>query len=168
VLEAEGWFWNEDDGEWDGSQAEPIRERYIDPAMGGSPVPGADEATSIIGLMDAEQRDQKGRLIGPSMEWLPAKRGPGGAAIHNLQSLEKFNGRLHYNQEEPVTILNCPSWYVCDACEQTIYAMKEYTGLDGEKGALKDVIDPDWYFDATNLEHIEPGQLGSEGGGSYG
>ena len=41
-----------------------------------------------------------------------------------------------------------------DACEQSIQAYKEFTGMDGEKGALKDVVDPDWYLVKYGPMHV--------------
>ena len=152
ILEAEGWVWT--GKEWDGSNAEKIFERFIDPRMGGVEVAtDHEDGTSIIQLMEDEQRDAEGNLIGPSMTWYPAPGGSG--AIASSQALEIFNEQLEYDTKHPVSVMNCPKWYVVDACEQSILAYEEYTGLDGEKGAMKDIVDPDWYYVKSEPEHVD-------------
>jgi hypothetical protein len=163
VLESEGWTWDEQAGWTRGPATEEIWERWIDPRMGGAEVPSAEEGTSIISLMEDEQRDAKGRLIGPSMVWLSAPGG--GRAIHNLQSLEIFNGWFHYDESAPVNVLNSPRFYVVDGCQQSIFAYKEYTGLDGEKGAMKDVVDPDWYLCKVDPQHVGEHAMDVRGAG---
>lgn len=152
ILEAEGWVWNEDSG-WDGSDAELDPEaklRYIDPRLGGTEVPSETESKSLILMFEEENFDADGRLIGPSMSFYPA---PGSRV---LQGLELLNNCFDYDQDHPLSPLNCPRWYVVDACQQSIYAYEEYTGLDGEKGALKDIIDPDRYLLNADLAYVGP------------
>lgn len=161
ILESEGWVWDEREGAWNGTKAEVIFESYIDPRMGGAEVPSAEEGTSIISMMADEQRDRDGRIIGPSMIWLPAP----GTRVHD--GMEILSGLFGYDNEKPVTINNCPTIYVCEQCAQSIYAFREYTGLDGEKGALKDIVDPDRYFAKSGVGYVAPMALGSRGGGSY-
>ncbi len=161
ILEAEGWIWKEDPGQWEGGRSEEIFERFIDPRMGGTEVPSAEEGTSIIALMADEQHDAQGRLVGPSMVWRPAPGG--GSAINTSSGQVLLNDRFHYNPDNPVNALNCPKWYVVDACEQSILAYQEYTGADGEKGALKDIVDPDLYFVRTDPEHIDDAAMTCSG-----
>lgn len=159
ILQAEGWIW---DGKvWDGSQAEPIFERYIDSRMGGAEVASVEEGTSIITLMAEEQLDKDGHVVGPSMTLLPT---PGTRVADGMEILGSL---FDYDLKKPVNIYNCPQIYVVEDCAQTIYAWKEYTGMDGEKGALKDVVDPDRYLAKIGAGYVEPGSLGSTGGGSY-
>lgn len=162
ILEAEGWTWDEKTG-WQSNDAEPIYERWIDPRMGGAAVPSAEEGTSIIQLMEDEQHDGQGRLVGPSLIWLAAPGG--GRAIHNLQSLELFNTWFHYDESQPLSPMNSPRFYVVDACQQSIFAYKEYTGLDMEKGAMKDVVDPDWYLCKVDPQFIGERDLDVRGAG---
>lgn len=161
ILTAEGWVWDEQAGRWDGSNAEKIFERLIDPRMGGAEVPSAEEGTSLIALMEQEQLDRDGHVIGPSMIWTPA---PGGRILDGLQLI---NDRLDYNQDKPVDVLNCPKMYVVQDCLQSIYALREYTGIDGEKGALKDIIDPDRYVVKADVTYVPDQAMECRGGGSY-
>lgn len=166
ILEAEGWSYDPQTGQWDGSQAEEIYERYMDSRMGGSQVPTAsDEGTSLIDLFRQEQRDDQGRVLGPPMHFRPTNV-KGGRSVAFLQSLELLNNKFDYDTDAPVTVNNCPRWYVADACEQSILAYAEYTGADGEKGALKDIIDPDWYFVNADCRYIPPGPV--QTGGTFG
>lgn len=112
-----------------------------------------DEGTSIISMLEDEQRDEQGRLVGPSMVFYQAPGG--GRAISARQSQEILNDYFDYNTDQPASAMNCPRMYVVDACEQTIYAWSEYTGIDGEKGALKDILDPDWYYVKTEPEYVD-------------
>lgn len=161
ILELEGWRWDEDRGAWDGSQAERIFDAIIDPRMGGAEVPSIEEGTSLIALMEDEQRDRQGRVVGPSMVWRP---GAGGAIRDGIQLL---NDRLDYDTTRPVTIENAPKWYVVEDCQQSLYAYREYTGLGGEKGAMKDVVDPDRYFAKSGLGYVDELVPVVRGGGSY-
>ena len=161
ILEAEGWVWDPATHAWDGTRAEPIVRRIIDCRGGGSEVPSVEEGTSLIQLMADEQTDKDGYVIGPRMWFEPSA---GGKVFDGLQLM---NDRFAYDTEQPVNVLNCPRWYVVEDCKQSIYAYREYTGIDGEKGALKDVVDPDRYFVKANEGYVEPEMYGSNGGGSY-
>lgn len=169
ILTLEGWTWDEQAGRWNDAHAERIQESFIDPRMGGAEVPTVEDGTSIIAMMAEEQRDQQRRLVGPSMIWTPAPGG--GGSIANQQGIMLLNDWFDYDVErarvEGVNISNCPTFYVVEDCEQSIYAYRTYTGLDGEKGALKDIMDPDYYLRKADVGHIDPKALRVRGGGSY-
>jgi len=167
ILEQEGWRWDEAAKSWDGTHAEPIELRVMDPRMGGDPAPAADEGTSIIALMGDEAVDSEGNVTGPEIEWIPAPPGVSGSRV--LDTLQMIAEKLDWNDDEPVTVLNCPKWYVVEDCEQTLTAYAEYVGPpeSTEKDALKDVIDPDRYFVKTDVGFVEPGQFASRRGGCY-
>jgi phage terminase large subunit-like protein len=139
MLELEGAVFDPDHG-WDRSKAEKIEKTIIDARLGGAVVPSSDEPTSIIDLLNLEQIDSKGRVVGPSMDVVPGS----GARIDD--GIQLINDRMHYDESSPVTIMNAPAWYVTSNCLQSIHAYREYTGAGGEEGALKDIIDPDRYF----------------------
>ena len=161
ILELEGWKWNEKDKVWDGSNAEKIFCRYIDPRMGGAEVPSEEEGTSIISMMQDEQKDKSDNTIGPQMTWLAAD---GGSIDEGIQVI---NNWLDYDDDEEITALNAPRLYVSADCEQSIYAFHEYTGRDGLKGALKDVVDPDRYFLKSGPDYFDENLTITSGGGSY-
>ena len=161
ILTLEGWKWNEQEKRWDDSTAEKIERRFIDPRMGGMEVPSEDEGTSIISLMADEQRDSSGALVGPSMEWEAAP------ASRVEETVQMINEKLDWNDAEPLTPLNCPTWYVVDDLLQTTLAYEQFTGAGTEKDALKDVIDPDRYFVKADVGHLEPDLWRARGGFAY-
>jgi len=161
ILEAEGWVWNDESGVWVSSKETEMPEvRMIDPRMGGTPAPGGEDETSIIMLMDDEQVDPRGRVIGPSMVWERAYSGGAQGGRTAIQvTLEMLNTEMAYDEHEPVTAMNCPNWYVVEDCQQSIMAYKEFTGMGTDKDALKDVVDPDRYFINSGPEHIAEGDM---------
>ncbi|MDR1281441.1 MAG: terminase family protein [Opitutaceae bacterium] len=161
ILEAEGWVWNEAEGRWDGARAERIESRLIDPRMGGDPVPGADEGTTIIRLMEDEERDRQGRVIGPSMIW---EKGPASGVG---DSVEMISSAMDYDETQRVSVLNCPKWYVSENCKQSIMAYQEFTNAGGQKDGLKDIIDCDRYFIKADLEYVAPNLRRVRRGGYY-
>ena len=161
ILEAEGWTYDEETKTWDDSKAEKIYERLIDPRMGGAAVPSAEEGTSIISLLEDEQRDKDGNVTGPSLVFIPA---PGGQIEEGLQLINDY---LDYDNDKPVTALNSPRFFISENCEQTIYAMQEYTGRDGLKGALKDVVDCDRYLFKAGVMSLDGNLLDATGGDYY-
>jgi len=159
ILKAEGWVWDEEKKAWDGSKAERIEARFMDPRMGGMEAPGEDEGTSIIALMADESVDAEGHVLAPAMEWIPA---PGSRVEETVQMVVE---RMDYDEEAPVDVMNCPKWYVvAEDCQQTDLAYQEFTGQGTEKDALKDVIDPDRYFVKADAGYVEDGRLVSRQG----
>lgn len=161
ILRAEGWRYDEEKSAWDDSAAEKIERRLIDPRMGGTEIPSAEEGTSLIALMDEEQRDGRGRLVGPSMLWEPAPGGDVGAGVEMIAS------RMDYDDTRPADALNCPAWFVVDDCEQSILAYQEYTNAGGEKDALKDIVDCDRYFVTDDCAYVAPQAMKIRRGGYY-
>jgi hypothetical protein len=142
----------ETDGKWDWSEAEAVYERLIDPRAGNAAVPGEEEGTSIVEMMCEEQRDKDGRLTGPSMVFAPAP------ACKVDEGAVLINDALDYRTEEPVTALNAPRLYVVRTCANLIWALREWTGLDGEKGACKDPIDALKYALKRGVEYVDVGK----------
>lgn len=63
-------------------------------------------------------------------------------------SIDMINSALYYDQDTPVGQFskslgreNTPQLQVLETCPNTIYALKNWTGKDGQKGACKDPID---------------------------
>ena len=72
-----------------------------------------------------------------------------------------------YNEEEEVNYLNSPKFYVNKNCENLIFSLQNWTGLDGSKGACKDPIDCCRYFFLNDYERINEGNWNTDGGGYY-
>lgn len=168
ILEAEGWVWDNKENRWDGTKAEMIERRLIDPRMGGMVVPGGDDSTSIISLMGEAQYDNNGIELYPPMDWDPAIAGGAKEGKSPVQvSIALLNDRLDWNEDEPLSPMNCPKWYVVDDLIQTDIAYREFTGMGTDKDALKDIIDPDRYFVNTELRYYSEEELTPRGGGAY-
>ena len=161
VLEAEGWRWDEKAGKWDDSQAEKIERRLIDPRMGGTEIPSEDEGTSLIALLEDEQKDAQGRIIGPSLYWEAAPASQVGDTV------EMIVNAMDYDEEAPVSVMNCPKWYVGDWCGQSILTYQEFTNAGGEKDALKDPVDCDRYFVKDDCGYLAPQAMQMRRGGYY-
>lgn len=160
MLEAEGWVWDDGRGEWDGSHAEEIEIRFIDPRMGGAFVQDDEDGTSIIELLADEQLDPQGRVVGPEMIF---EQAPASGVDETAQMIHEH---MEWNPTEPLTAMNCPRWYVVEDCIQSDLAYREWTN-PGEKCALKDIIDCDRYFVKADMGFIEANSYASKGGGSY-
>ena len=78
-----------------------------------------------------------------------------------------INDLLYYNQQEPVDDENYPRLYVSRSCKNLIYSLREWTGLDGNKGASKDPVDCLRYLVTDDNLMVEEEQVMMRGGGSY-
>jgi hypothetical protein len=146
--------------EWDFSGAEVIEKRYMDPRSGKDQRIADDEGgSSLIDRMKEEQTERETGIFMPGMDFEPA---PGLAEDEGFQAI---NDLLSYNKDEPLTALvNEPRLYVVRSCKNFIWAMQNYTGRDGKKGACKDPIDLARYFATRKLEYYPPGALQVTGG----
>lgn len=52
-----------------------------------------------------------------------------------------INNFLTYDREQAVSSLNAPRLYVAEECRNTIFALANWTGADGQHGACKDFVD---------------------------
>jgi hypothetical protein len=77
--------------------------------------------------------------------------------------LQKINDMLAYDRTQPVSYLNAPTLYICDECENTIFALQTWTGEDGLKGATKDWIDILRYMALLDLQYEEEEEEGEKG-----
>ena len=75
-----------------------------------------------------------------------------------------LNDMLDYDDSQPVSAMNHPKFFISSECEQSIYAYAEYTGMDGQKGALKDVVDPDRYLFKRGIEYVDNQTFATSGG----
>jgi hypothetical protein len=167
ILELEGWVWDGAAGTWDGGKAEKIALRLIDPRFGGMAVPGGEHETSIISLMEEEQKDGRGRVVGPAMVWDSA---PAAAAKDGMTpvgiGIQLLNDAMSWDESQPLSPLNCPRWYHTPNCQQSALAYREYTGAGGERDPLKDIIDPDRYLLNYDPRPLAPGEGVATGGGA--
>jgi hypothetical protein len=60
--------------------------------------------------------------------------------------IHMINDWLGYNTEEDVGELNCPRIQIHTRCQNTAWALKNFTGADGSEAACKDPVDCVHYF----------------------
>jgi len=160
ILEAEGNKFEE--GKWD-LCGEKIFERLIDPRSGKAGAMTEDEGgVSLIDMMLDEQVDDKGNLVGPSLDFSQAN------GITEDQGLMVINDQLAYDEKQPLcALLNEPVLYVSEDCQNLIWALQTYTKHDGEKAACKDPIDCLRYLMTWDSEYVDEESMAVRGGGSY-
>ena len=131
---------------------EEIFERYIDPRAGGSKAVTEDGGVTLIDMLDDGENP---------MHFTPA------AGIRIEQGVALINDGFSFDVDKEHSPLNKPKLYISENCKNLIYCIKEWTGLDGEKGATKDPIDCLRYLMVMNPEFNDKSSLRGYGGGSY-
>ncbi len=117
---------------------EQIYERFIDPRMGAAEKQSEEGATTIISDLDDA-----------GMTVIPAP----GVDIDN--GLQLINNLLSWDEAKPKDSLNSPKFFISDRCQNTIYALSEYTNKGGRFEATKDPIDCLRYLAVSNPEHYD-------------
>lgn len=135
----------------DGSQEE-IWVRRIDPRAGGSKAVTEDGGITLIDMLASGENP---------MDFEPA------AGIRIEQGVAIINDLLSYDYNQPITPLNKPKLTISENCQNLIYCLETWTGLDGEKGASKDPIDCLRYLVTSDIDYLDKNVLKSVGGGSY-
>jgi len=106
---------------------EEIFERYMDSRFGNSERVGEEGNTTLI-----EDFAELG------MTFLPT----GASERRSIdEGITLINSALGYDVEKPVDWTNRPRMYFSSDCKNLIWAMQNWTGADGQKGACKDMID---------------------------
>jgi phage terminase large subunit-like protein len=131
---------------------EEISERYIDPRAGGTKAVTEDGGVTLIDMLDEGENP---------MHFVPA------AGVKIEQGVAMINDGFSYDQNIEFSPLNKPKLYISEQCQNLIYCIKEWTGLDGEKGATKDPIDCLRYLITMNPIYMDKNTMKGWGGGSY-
>ena len=132
-----------------------IFERFIDPRMGAMTVPNAENDTSFISLMEEEQRDKLGNIIGESYPFTPAYSGASGQGKDPIEaSIFIINDRLDYDARQPISPQNCPKFYILDECKNSITSYLNFSLQNHRDCPLKDFIDPDRYFFNMDVSYV--------------
>lgn len=129
---------------------EKIMERIMDSRYANSSTMGKEIVTTLL-----EECSDVG------MHFVPA---PG---EHIEEGVDLINDWLDFDQEKPVDSLNEPRLFVSADCENTIWALKEWSGADGRHGACKDPVDNLRYAVLSDLQFLEGEILNVREGGSY-
>lgn len=131
-------------------EVEEMFERMMDSRFGAAPTLTKNESKTLIESM-AE--------IG--MEFEPA---PG---EHQREGIDQINDLLYYDQDKPIAADNKPRLLIVETCVNLIWALENWTGLDGQHGACKDFIDLLRYFALNPPLYLPPDAMVCRGGGSY-
>jgi len=123
---------------------EEIFERWIDSRYGASPTTQYEGNTTLI-----EQ------LEGLGLSFLAAS----GKSIK--EGIDLINDKLYYDEgtkigefSKDLARVNVPQLMVSENCPNTIFALKEWTGKDGEQGACKDFVDLLRYALLARLSYV--------------
>ena len=157
ILEMEGWRFSQSGA--DGSRAETIWERYGDPRSAN--VVGLQEegAATIVDML----AEPHGEI--PGLDIIAAVSASNVSTI--TQGVALINDWLEYDDSKPISLSNEPNLYVSKNCENLIQCLKMWTGLGGQKGASKDMIDLLRYLAIMDVQYVDPRIRRSQGGGSY-
>lgn len=109
---------------------EEIYERLIDPRAGGSQAMTAEGGETLIDLLDDGD------------EPMSFTKGPG---LPIEQGASVINEWLNYNPDEKLSVLNQPSLYVSEDCQNLIDCLKEFSAAGGEKIDIRTL----WIASAT-------------------
>ncbi len=165
IYREEGWTIHED-GRVErpkNGRVETLFERRMDPRPAATTVASDEQAKTYLDYMIEPTMDKQGRVVVPGMDFEAA---PACAVEEGTQLINDWisNG---WDPTQPLTPLNCPNFYVSSACQNLIYSLRTWTGLDGDKGASKDPIDCLRGAAKRGLDHYTADALSSRGGGSY-
>lgn len=111
---------------------EEIFERWMDGRYGNATKTSTEESVTLIDEMSDLEMDF---LAAPSEVSVNVSARGGGEALRLI------NDALYYDKSREVDFTNQPHLYVVETCPNTIYALKNWTGKDGQHGACKDPID---------------------------
>lgn len=164
VLDIERWKENAG-GIWEASpDAWTVHDRRMDPRPAGTSVPSDEEALTYLDHLQEAVKNKEGVVLLPGLDVMAAPH----CGIEDGTQLINDWLTQGWNHKEPVTPMNCPKLYISRACENLIWALRTYTGADGEKGACKDPIDCLKGAAKMDIEYVAPGAMGSYGGwGGY-
>jgi hypothetical protein len=131
---------------------EVITERFIDPRAAGSPVINKEGGTTLLQLLDDDPN---------AMYFTPS------AGLRLEEGVAVLNDWFSYDQNQPISAVNQPKLYISEDCHNLIWCLREWTGLDADKGASKDPIDTLRYLAVMNPEYGGTDSYRAVGGGSY-
>lgn len=165
ILELEGWRPDAETGVWKpGPDSFVVFDRQMDPRPAGTSVPSDEESRTYLDHMaDAIYDRASKKILVPGLDF---RAGPD-------CSVAEGNGWVNdwlcagWNPKADVTPMNRPTWFICEDCTNTIWALRTFTGVDGLKGACKDPIDCLKGLSKTGIRHMARGSLGAVPGEAF-
>jgi hypothetical protein len=131
---------------------EIIHERFVDPRAGRNAQVAVKGGTCLIDMFaKASLNEKTGEVTSPAMIFTPA------SGIHIDDGISEVNTLLEWDVTQPMMWpINSPRLFVSERCHNLIWAMRNWTGKDGEDGASKDWIDLLRYMATACLRYIDP------------
>lgn len=176
IYEAEGWRPGAD-GVWQMKPEKPplqrlaegmrfddfdfgsfeVFDRQMDPRPADTELPSAKERKTYIDYMGDAIRGAEGKVI---MAGLDFQSGPDCSVEEGKQWVNEWicGG---WDPQREATPMNKPKWYISKTCVNTIWALRTFTGADGQKGACKDPIDCLKGLSKTGIRFVAKGMLGT-------
>lgn len=111
-------------------EGEDVYERIMDSRFGAQPNQTREGTTTLL---------EECAEIG--LDFVPASGGQTTDDDEKVQWTHLINNLLDYDATQPVSALNSPRLFVSEDCAEIIFALQNWTGIDGKKGACKDFID---------------------------
>lgn len=131
--------------EHDQEKGENIIERWMDSRYGNAPTQTREGSETIITQMDEKE----------GMTFLAASGkeiGEGVALVNDLLDYDAGRPIGEYSPE--MNRVNEPMLFVSRNCPNVIYALREWTGKDGQHGACKDPVDTLRYGVLEDLDYV--------------
>lgn len=117
----------------------PVAERFMDSRFGNTPTLSKSENLTLI-----EEFADLG------LDFLPA---PGEFEREGITAINDALGGYDLNQ--PIGTGNEPGLFVTRDCGNVIFSLENYTGQDGQKGAMKDPVDVLRYALLARLDYLD-------------
>jgi hypothetical protein len=133
-----------------GRRVEEIFMRFIDSRFGNAPTVTRSETKTLVDSM-AE--------LGMRFEPAPGE--------HQKEGIEEINTLLYYNAEKEIGPDNKPRLVIAENCRNVIWALENWTGMDGAHGACKDPIDLLRYLALSDPTYVGEEAFLVRKGGSY-
>jgi hypothetical protein len=127
---------------------EEIFERWIDARYANARTVATEQSTTLV-----EQLDEVG------MTFLASKSEKTIFSGSESGSIRLISDDLYYDQAKKIDHTNQPHLYVLNSCPNTIYALQNWTGRDGQHGACKDPIDCLRMAELSDLNYCDPAAL---------
>lgn len=140
---------------------EVIFDRLLDPRAARTEHITEQGGTCIQDQLAVDHTGENGTRL-PGMYF---RQAPG---LKELEGEESIKDALWFNMDAPMdAVMNAPQLYVSENCANLIWALSNYTGRDGAKGACKDPIDCLRYLLTAGPMYVGAQVLRSFGGGGY-
>ena len=116
-----------------------IAERYIDPKAAGTSTITKEGGVTLLDLLATAKRP---------LYCIPA------AGVTIDERVLLINDLLAFDRNLPMSDTNHPRLMISETCANLIYSMREWTGVDGQKGASKDPIDALGYLVVMSPQYV--------------